>query len=168
MTVANQLPHVKTEKPQERGLFQICWAHRYQKDECPVPASPRLAAPSNRTAADHHKSQGARTKKSFILKRLSRLCPGCPELGREVWLGKRNMNGNQLEDRIYPSLEDRIYLSLEAGNCTLFEKPMTNSSFTGTKYWQQGRAILHTVTLLTVTISSRVRVHVLFRISNHN
>lgn len=122
MTVANQLPHVKTEKPQERGLFQICWAHRYQKDVCPVPASPRLAAPSNRTAADHHKSQGARTKKSFFLKRLSRLCPGRPELGREVWLGKRNMNGNQLEDRIYPSLEDRIYLSLEAGNCTLFLK----------------------------------------------
>lgn len=100
-------------KTPELGLFQIYWAQRYQKDGCPVPASPGLAVPSNRTG-NHLKSQCVRTKKSFFLKRLSRLCPGHPEQGREVWLTKRNMNGNQ------PA--DRIYSSLEAGKCTLFLK----------------------------------------------
>lgn len=43
-----------------------------------------------------------RTTKGLFLKKLSRLHPEYPELGRErVWLTKRNINRDQTEARIY-------------------------------------------------------------------
>lgn len=109
MTIANQLPHVKTEKP-EMGLVSDLLSPQIPPGQTACPSLSWIGSTFKQQDSSKSSSQCKRTKKSFFLKRLSRLHSECPELGRErVRLTQSSMNGTKAKTEYHWKPMDELY-----------------------------------------------------------